>query len=390
MSAPRVQGWCPGAHRPMPSGDGLVVRVRPPLGEVTPAQLRGLADLAERFGTGRIALTGRANLQLRGVSEAGHAGLLRGLGTLGLLDAEANLERRRNLVIDPLRPLGPQDPQSRIAAGLAAGLADPALAGLPAKFGFVVDAGPLRRLADISGDIRIEGGGGGLILRAEGQATGLALPDVPSAVATAMAMARWFLAAGGVGADGRGRLARLLASGARLPEGLGGAVAPNPAAPPARPGPVAGGLSLAAAFGELTAAEARVLADSGAPLVRITPWRMVHLPGLIRAAPLVAATGLIADPADPMLRVLACPGAPACPQSSVETRALARALAPRLPPGTRLHVSGCAKGCVHPARADLTLVGRAGRFDLVAGGTPWDEPVRQGLDPAGPDLTTPG
>ena len=32
MSAPIVQGWCPGAHRPMMSGDGLVVRVRLALG----------------------------------------------------------------------------------------------------------------------------------------------------------------------------------------------------------------------------------------------------------------------------------------------------------------------------------------------------------------------
>ena len=29
MSAPVIQGWCPGALRPMMSGDGLVVRVRP-------------------------------------------------------------------------------------------------------------------------------------------------------------------------------------------------------------------------------------------------------------------------------------------------------------------------------------------------------------------------
>ena len=31
MSAPQVKGWCPGAHRPMMSGDGLVVRIRPRL-----------------------------------------------------------------------------------------------------------------------------------------------------------------------------------------------------------------------------------------------------------------------------------------------------------------------------------------------------------------------
>ena len=33
--APRVYGWCPGALRPMMSGDGLVVRIRAPLGRLT-------------------------------------------------------------------------------------------------------------------------------------------------------------------------------------------------------------------------------------------------------------------------------------------------------------------------------------------------------------------
>ena len=32
----QVQGWCPGALRPMMSGDGLVVRVRAPLVALTP------------------------------------------------------------------------------------------------------------------------------------------------------------------------------------------------------------------------------------------------------------------------------------------------------------------------------------------------------------------
>ena len=69
MSAPVVQGWCPGAHRPMMSGDGLVVRVRPRLARLSAAQTLGLCDLALRFGNGTIDLTNRANLQLRGVAE---------------------------------------------------------------------------------------------------------------------------------------------------------------------------------------------------------------------------------------------------------------------------------------------------------------------------------
>ena len=80
MSAPAIRGWCPGAHRPMASGDGLVVRVRPPLGEVTPDQARGLADLAERFGNRAVELTNRANLQIRGVAPETHGAVIRGAG----------------------------------------------------------------------------------------------------------------------------------------------------------------------------------------------------------------------------------------------------------------------------------------------------------------------
>ena len=32
IKGPIIKGWCPGALRPMPSGDGLVVRVRPKAG----------------------------------------------------------------------------------------------------------------------------------------------------------------------------------------------------------------------------------------------------------------------------------------------------------------------------------------------------------------------
>jgi precorrin-3B synthase len=360
----------------MASGDGLVVRVRPPLGELTPAQADGLADLAERFGCGVIELTNRANLQLRGVEAAAHASLLDGLAALGLLDADASTEGRRNIVTDPFRDVC-DDRQTGIAARLAAGLADPAFAGLPSKFGFVVDAGAARRLADISGDIRVEASVDRLIVRADGAAMGRPVADEAEAAATALALARWFLASGGVGPDGRGRMARHLAA-STLPDVFAGDLPPNRAEPAPLPGPCASGTLAAAAFGRLDAGDLRTLAASGAPILRVTPWRMVFLPGVARLA---HADSLILTPTDPRLAVTACTGAPGCSQATVETRTLAAALAPRLRLGSRLHVSGCVKGCAHPGPADLTLVGRDGAFDLVVGGAPWDDPSRRGIDP---------
>jgi len=58
-------------------------------------------------------------------------------------------------------------------------------------------------------------------------------------------------------------------------------------------------------------------------------------------------------------------------------------LAPGLPAGARLHVSGCAKGCAQPGRSAITLVGTAGGLDLVRDGTTRDPPTLRGLSPAG-------
>ena len=377
MSAPKVRGWCPGAYRPMESGDGLVVRVRPSLGQITPDQACGLADLADMHGNGIVELTSRANLQIRGVTDVGHDAVIAGLTSLGLLDPDPETEGRRNIVIDPFRALD-DDRQTRVAARLAEALQDPAFAGLPSKFGFVVDAGPHRRLDGGGGDIRIEAAGDDLIVRADGRATGRLAHSAEAAVTMATDLVRWFLASGGVGPDGRGRMARHLATGVVLPPNLRGDLAPNPASGRPRPGANSEGLCVAAAFGQLNAEALRSVADAGAPVLRITPWRMVFLPDVNDVRD---TDGLLTDPGDPLLRVTACTGAPGCLQASVETRTLARRLAANLPHGKTLHVSGCAKGCAHPAPADLTLVGRDRRFDLVRRGRAWDAPVLHGLAP---------
>jgi len=89
--------------------------------------------------------------------------------------------------------------------------------------------------------------------------------------------------------------------------------------------------------------------------------------------------GLVSRADDPRLRIAACTGAPACPEAKAETRRLAAALAPHIPKDVRLHVSGCAKGCAHPACTDITLVGTAHGLDLVRRGTARDAPLRRGL-----------
>ncbi len=364
MTAAQVKGWCPGAHRPMMSGDGLVVRVRPRLARLDAAQVLGLCALARRFGNGTIDLTSRANLQLRGVDARDHEAVLRGLAELDLLDAEPGLESRRNILVAPL--YAPGDLTARLASALMARLE--ALPELPAKFGFAMDAGPAPVLRDASADIRIEAGRDGLILRADGAKSGV-LVEERAAIDRAIALARWFAQ---TRAPETRRMAAHLAA-EPLPEDWQGA-APGADGDALAPGPSPLGPVYGAPFGHLPAdALADLMRRSGAAALRVTPWRLFLLEG----GRGIESDSFVTAPGDALLRADACPGAPFCPQASVDTRTLARALAPRV--SGRLHVSGCAKGCARRAPAQVTLVGRNGRFDLVKSGRAGDQPCETGL-----------
>jgi precorrin-3B synthase len=356
----------------MESGDGLVVRVRPPLGRLTPDQVRGLAAAARAHGNGLIDLSARGNVQMRGITDASHPALIADLRVFNLLDADPVEESRRNIVITPLA-----DAETMmLASALAEALVQ--MPPLPGKFGFVVDCGPVPVLADISGDIRLERAADGqLLIRCDGAALGAPVGDVAAA---AVDLARWFVAAGGV-SDGRGRMAALIGRGVRPKDALTGTVAPAAKAVPPRPGLVAQGALVGVAFGQMQAEALAGLADLG-PL-RVTPWRMLLIEGV---SVLPALPGLITEPDDPIRRVEACSGAPACLQGRAAVRDLAWRLAPQVPVGRLLHVSGCGKGCAHPGRADVTLVATAKGFDLIRDGSPTDLAMKRGLDADAIDL----
>ncbi|HMJ16629.1 MAG TPA: precorrin-8X methylmutase, partial [Polyangiaceae bacterium] len=127
-------------------------------------------------------------------------------------------------------------------------------------------------------------------------------------------------------------------------------------------------LGIGLAFGSGDARQWQRIAELaerfGTREVRLTPFRSVILPGVAReqlwvTTPLLHETGLIFDPADPLLRAVACTGAPHCPSARGETRTLARQLSrsllPRLAPQARLHVSGCSKSCAHSGAAEVAL-----------------------------------
>ncbi|WKA30308.1 precorrin-3B synthase [Bradyrhizobium roseum] len=371
MAEPVIQGWCPGALRPMPSGDGWVIRVRPPGGRLTPQQAREIARLARTHGNGVIDLSSRANIHLRGVTERSHVPLIEGLDALGLIDDNPEAEERRNIVLSPF--WSANDGSVELATALAKSLTAPDTPQLPAKFGFAVDCGPRPVLTHVSADIRLErDANGGLICRADGAAKA-ARVSAANAVSTMLALADWFIRSGGVAGE-RGRMAAHLARGAALPEIFSEVPAPSAASFSPEPGPVAQGVMVGFAFGQVPAELLDALSEHGA--LRVTPWRMLLIED-IGAMP--DLPGLITRPHDPMLRVMACTGAPGCLQAAQPTRALASALAPHLPDGAILHVSGCAKGCAHPRPAAFTLTAHAEGFDLIRDGHARDLPLHRGM-----------
>jgi precorrin-3B synthase len=362
MTTPVIKGYCPGALRPMISGDGWVIRIRPFMGRLDPAQVAGIAALADQYGNGKIDISSRANLQIRGVTEQGYPALMSELGTLGLLDADTVTEGRRNILVTPFWKTGA--PTEALCAALTEALASADIPDLHGKFGFAVDTGETPVLTTASADIRFErDADGGLLLAAEGSE--LAKPVQPrDAVKEALSLARWFAER----RQGHKRMAGLLETGLALPEGF---THPrqrqmyNPA-----PALIPEGVLVGIAFGQLSAKTLAQLAALGG--LRLTPWRMMLIEG---AQEMPDIEGLVTDPADPRLRVIACTGAPDCLQGRAETRPVARVLAADLSPGQMIHISGCAKGCAHPGAARRTIVATDTGFDLIAHGRASDPPM---------------
>jgi precorrin-3B synthase len=262
----KAWGWCPSVLRPMPLDDGLMVRIRVPGGALTAAQAEGLADVAARFGAGFIEVTNRANLQLRGLTEAEHVALVPELDALGLAEIDRTPSGRVNITQSPFRDGRAAD----IAARLAEGLSAVEFKALPQKFGYVIDTGPDRVLAEVPGDVRIEAAGDALILRADGMTTGRVVDDP---VEAALDIARWFIGSGMIGADGRGRMAD---HGSELPTVWRGKVEPNGAVDVDVTGPE----WLRATEGRLAPGALRGSVAQGIETLRITPFRALYLPDL--------------------------------------------------------------------------------------------------------------
>lgn len=396
MTSALIRGWCPGALRPMQSGDGLILRLRVTGGRLDAGRAHVLADLAAHYGNGEIDLGRRGNLQLRGLRSEAVETVQAELARLDLIDGDADSEAIRNVVISPLSDL---DAEARgdaftLARRLEAALtADRHLAALPAKFGFAIDDGGRFGLDLVPADIRLRFEDDDVSVRVDGAPTLAAEVSSEEAVDAALAVARAFLdLAGQIDPPPRRMAACVRSVGAEQLFATAGLAARSiePFISEHRSAPLIGAfgthLGVGLAFGRMDADALRLVADIAKDGLRLTPFRALLLPG-VSADTLsrLAAAGFITAPNDPLRQVVACPGAPACAASTIETRALARHLAGlgktanHLGDDVWLHVSGCVKGCASSTAHAATLVGRDGAVDLVLDGRPTDPPHLLGL-----------
>jgi precorrin-3B synthase len=143
------------------------------------------------------------------------------------------------------------------------------------------------------------------------------------------------------------------------------------------------------AFGHADASSLQRLVEAAAAAhaegVRAAPGRALLIVGLTQqAAPSFAdaaqALGFIVRADDPRRHVIACAGAPICASAEIASRNLAPQIAttawPRRDGAFKIHISGCAKGCAHPAPAALTVVGTPAGCALIANGTTRDAPFK--------------
>jgi precorrin-3B synthase len=374
----------------MPSGDGLIVRVRPRHARISASDLAALARLARGAGNGIIELTRRGNLQIRGVSASSWPALRSELCERGLAGAEPESDAHPSLFVCPLSGLDPRcPPLESLGDALLAVLRETRPASLPDKFALVLGGGSSSSSA-LSADIHVRlhpGHPERADLIVAGKADdGVALGSC--AASEAPAAVRALLGALAAHPVERRRMRDAVAAN---PGALHAAVRPVGAEgarrEPAWGAPEVGyhtGLSdwfgYALPFGfartEDWAALARVAERLGAGEVRFTPTRHVLVVGVRpEARQDLVEFGQrrsfgVRQPAH-ALELVACSGSPACGSAHGETRSLARQLGQLLGDGAReratVHVSGCEKSCARQEAADVTLVHAADGLRLGFG-----------------------
>ena len=399
MNAFARRGACPALSAPMLTGDGLLVRLNPVAGGLSPKALIGLCNSTRVHGNGVVEVTARGSLQLRGLALRSAALLASEVDALDIaVRTGVSVETGRLAGLDPDEIADPTPLADHVRAGIEAG-------GLQERLGpkvsVVVDGGGHSGMDRVAADIRLTavplGAKGVWQVAVAGDAeTATPLRLSPTSEACDITIAL-LSAVAAKGIEGRARdvtaheqqriLAALPPSGPSSPcrdEGRAATSACDVL--PLTDGRCA--LFIALPFGHTSAErliEFVTKAETlGATDIRLAPKRtiLVLCPDSGAASALRGAAvrlGFVVSSSDPHAAISACPGCPACASGHIPARDLAAEIAAAardvLDGSFDLHVSGCAKGCAHPSQAGLTLVGSENGAGIVVDGTARSDPL---------------
>jgi precorrin-3B synthase len=385
-----TRGACPSLQAPMPSGDGLLVRmtIRPTLSLET---FEELCELARRHGNGTMEITARGSLQIRGLTPRSADAFAADVMGLGIappggvpitISPLAGLEGTGTIDVTPLA--------EEIAEAAGATVLAP-------KVSVVLDGGGPLHLDAMFADVRLVWSEAGWHVALAGDAARAASLGRIAQGAAMDAVLRLLTVIAARGPSARAH-AVISAEGLAPFRHAVGDLLFEACAPPRRApseplglhslwaGKAAQGLGLPFGHGvsgglKTLMAAARRAGSTG---LRLAPGRalLVLLDAPDQADAVCEAArdlGLIVRTDDPRRAIVACAGAPACASGEMAARDLAAtiaaAAAPLLDGSIRLHLSGCPKGCAHPLPAALTVVGRGGACGLVFDGSAQEPPA---------------
>ena len=92
-----------------PAQNSFMLRCRIPAGELTAAQMRGLADISDAWGEGKAAITTRSNIQIRQIAPKNLVHVLTKLVSLGLTSRGSGVDNVRNVTASPTAGIDPQE-----------------------------------------------------------------------------------------------------------------------------------------------------------------------------------------------------------------------------------------------------------------------------------------
>jgi ferredoxin-nitrite reductase len=424
-----------------PAQDSFMLRLRIPGGILATHQLRGLAQMAEDWGSGRADLTTRSNLQIREFQPQDIVRVLNRLQTLGMTSRGSGADNIRNITASPTTGLDPQEllDVAPLAEALQAYISNsPDMYELPRKFNVAFDnGGAISVVADTNdiGFVAVEVKEGRSIRagiyfrvllsgitghRQFATDCGLLLrPD--QIVAVAAAMIRVFTQHGYRTDRKKARLKYLIdrwggekflsetekllsfplirvdASECepRRPIDRAGHLGIHPQSQP--------GLhfiGVAVPVGRLPVAQMRALAEIadrfGSSELRLTVWQNLLIPNipaqhLEAAKQALAAAGLDYTAGTVLSGTIACTGSRGCRFAASDTKTHALALAqhldakfPILDQPINIHLTGCHHSCAQHYIGDLGLMGvkvggEEGYQVLIGGGADQDRGLAREL-----------